>query len=214
MRRMLLIGFFACAAAHASTSEYRDLYKSLEPLSRLQGLRYVAADARLSSNDAAVAPETIRLTIHARGGDIVVPVDADGHFQFPITQALYDENPPVETNQPEKSLKMQAKIDVSAPAQQTFDYALLAAMDADYREAVSRQSLMMRMLAPGSKGFVLRFDGGHDAIATVHLPDGALRFASDDKGSIRIPDKSEWRKVNPRIEVSMLPSKVSLDFGD
>jgi hypothetical protein len=214
MRRLFLVAFFTCAAAQASTSEYRDLYKSLEPLSRLQGLRYVVADTRLSSNDQGVSPETIRLTIRARGGDIVVPVDPDGHFRFPITQALCDENPPVETNQPEKSLKMQAKIDVSAPAQQSFDYALLAAMDADYREAVSRQSLMMRMLAPGSKGFVLRFDSRAEAIATVQLPDGALRFASDEKGTIRIPDKSEWRKLNPRIDVSVLPTKVSLDFGE
>ena len=211
MRSVILL--LALVSAPAAAGDYRDLYKALEPTAKLDGLRYVKSDLRIASKNAAVKSETIRLVIHAHGGDIVVPVDAQGHASLPVDAALAQENPSVETNQPKGSVSISLNFDVRADPQQGFDYALLDAMLEDYRTAISRQGLMARMLAPKPDGLIVRFPRDVKGSATLTSNGAAQRFETDARGAIHIPDKPEWRNSGARIELSSLPQKIGLFFA-
>jgi len=214
MRRSLVCLFLLLAAGSATAAgHYLDLHKYVEPVARLGDLRYVFADLRMKSADPAVKPEAIALTIRARTGDIAVPVGADGRFALPITRALVDENPEVSTNQPKGSLQLDVALDVRAEPRQSFDYALLGEMTAEYDRVVAGQKLTWRLFAPSAKGLVIRFAKGSDATATVQLASGPVKYAANDSDEVRLPDKAEWRRQNPRIELSASPEKIALDLG-
>lgn len=196
-----------------ASERYLDLHKVVEPVANLEGLRYVRADLRMTSTDAKVKPEAIVLTIRARDGDIRVPVDAEGRFSLPISRALVDENPEVITNQPEDTLQVQVGVEVRAEPQRAFDYALLGEMSDEYGKVVGSQKLMARLFAPSDKGLLIRFPKGSDATVTVALANGGVvRYAADDKDEVRLPHKSQWKRENPRIELSTQPEKVMLDL--
>lgn len=213
MHRLLLCLLLSlCAGAAFAENRYVDLHKVVEPVAKLAGLRYVSADLRVKSTNATVKPETIAFTIRASGGDITVPVDADGRLVLPITDALVAENPVVVSNQPEGSLEISVSFDVRADPQQTFDYALLDAMRREYDEVVGRQKLMWRLFAPDGDGLLIRFPKGSEATVTVALANGPVRYAADEKDEVRLPNKAEWRRQNPRIETSVKPEKVALNL--
>lgn len=206
----LLLSLFAVAAS--AENRYLDLHKIVAPVANLEGLRYVSADLHAKSTNATVKPDAIVFTIRASGGDVAVPVRADGKFELPITDALVAENPVVETNQPEGSLEISMTFDVRADPQQTFDYALLDAMRREYDQVVGRQKLTWRLFAPNGDGLLIRFPKGSDATVTVALASGPVRYAADEKDEVRLPDKAEWRRQNPRIETSVKPEKVALNL--
>lgn len=97
---------------------------------------------------------------------------------------------------------------------QTFQYSVYTQMAASHAEAVAARKLFDRLAAPAPRGLLIRFPRGSDARATVHLRSGVLRYAADDKDELRLPDKREWRRDDPRIELSAKPLALALDFGD
>jgi Protein of unknown function (DUF2987) len=209
----LLVLLSALFAGSAMAADYRDFYKPLEAMSKLDGLRYMKPRVRVSSKLDGVRPESIRITIHAKAGDLVVPVDAEGQILFPITQALYDENPPSETNQPKGTVSLNVSFDVNAPPQQNFDYALLTDMLADYREGVSRQGMLARMMMPSPKGFLIKFDPDAHGSATLTSASGDQRIDADADGTLRLADSGDLKRSNPRIALSGVPKEIGLDFG-
>lgn len=214
MRRLLSCLFLLLAASHASAAgRYLDLHKYIEPLTKLDGLQYVFADLHVKSVDPAVKPEAIALTIRASGGDIAVPVGADGRFSLPIERGLVDENPEVATNQPAGSLELNVALDVRAQPRQAFDYALLADMAAEYDRVVANQKLTWRLFAPSAKGLAIRFPKGTDATVTVMLAGGPVKYAANDKDEVHLPHKADWQRLNPRIELSAMPEKIALNLG-
>lgn len=96
---------------------------------------------------------------------------------------------------------------------QAFSYSLYTDMAADYADDVAARDLLDRLTAPAPQGLVIRFAAGTDARATVYLRSGVLRYAADDRDELRLPDKREWRRDNPRIELSATPLALALDFG-
>ncbi|HSX62004.1 MAG TPA: hypothetical protein VLF18_17590 [Tahibacter sp.] len=97
---------------------------------------------------------------------------------------------------------------------QSFAYSMYTQMAADYAARLSERDLLDRIIAPGPQGLLIRFAPGTDARATVHLSSGVLRYAADERDILRLPDKREWRRDNPRIDLSARPLAVALDFGD
>ncbi|UXI67975.1 DUF2987 domain-containing protein [Tahibacter amnicola] len=209
---LLALSLFSSTAVLADTQPYRSFYESLEPLQRIKDLRHVQADARLSGKEAGVAPEWIRMVIKSRSGDIPITVGADGRFTFPLDQRLFEEDPPVESTPSSDLLKLTVTFSARIEPAKSYHYAQFVAVADDYKEGLSRQDFLWRMRAPSFKGMVLRFPKGAEAVATVHLADGALRIASDEKDELRIPDKRAWRKENPRVELSVVPESVKLDL--
>ncbi|GEM_PF-6292888 len=213
MKRTLAVLGLLLATPLAVAGEYRDYHKLLTRIADLSDLHYLHPEVKVKSTLEGVAPETIRFVIHAPTGDITIPVDTAGHVDFPLSQALYDQNPDIDSNQPQGTIQIGVGIDVRAEPQQAFDYALLTAMASDYRTGVSRQGLTMRLLAPDPKGLSIKLPKGTPGSANLLLASGPQRFEADVDGLIRIPDRAEWRTKNPRIEVSTMPERVTLDFG-
>src|SRR3569833_2940523 len=112
MKTLVLLASMALAPAAlaeeatTSTTPYATLYQVLSPVKKIETYAHLLAIERIESKDERVRPETIKVVIHAKAGAIDVPVAASGAGDFPITDALRAENPPVETNQPKGSLAL------------------------------------------------------------------------------------------------------------
>lgn len=94
------------AGGAASTTPYATLYAVVAPVSKIDAYDHLIAIERIESKVPGVRPEDIRVVIHAKQGAITVPVAAGGEVKFPVSDALREENPPVETNQPKGSLAL------------------------------------------------------------------------------------------------------------
>lgn len=96
---------------------------------------------------------------------------------------------------------------------QAFRYSLYAEMAAAHSRGLAERDLFDRLVARGPQGLLIRFPAGSEARAAVHLKSGTLRYVADDRDELRLPDKREWHRDNPHIELSVAPLEVVLDFG-
>ncbi len=102
-------------------------------------------------------------------------------------------------------------IDPAIPPVRTLDYRLLEALRGEWNEAIKRQNVMYRMMAPSPKAYQVLFEG-KGVTAEVKLPSGARKLAADDKGDLRIPFDDAWIAANPTIVFSELPKKIGLAY--
>jgi hypothetical protein len=198
------------ASAGERSIPYAELHRVFERLARFEGGTYVQASARMTSADDSIATREIRLVVRARSGDIVVPVAEDGSVAFPVRADLLAENPPVLTNVPEGKLTMSFRLVVEAPPVTRFRYRLADDMRAEAKAAVARQGMMARMMMPDFEELVLEFPPGTVARAVVGLASGKVELAADAEGRITLPDRRDWRRENPEIELSALPLRMAL----
>lgn len=96
--------------------------------------------------------------------------------------------------------------------QQEFHYSLYLELASAYDASLAGLALLDRVVARTPQGLRIRFPPGSEARAAVHLSSGVLRYVADDKDELRLPDKREWRRDNPRIVLSVQPLEVALDF--
>jgi len=108
----LLLPSAALPAPPDSATPYAALYQVILPARALASSARLKAVPRIESKLDGIPPERIRLTIHARAGDIHVPVARDGAIDFPLRDDLLAENPPVETNQPKGSLSLSTTVEL------------------------------------------------------------------------------------------------------
>lgn len=104
------------AATESSTTPYATLYEVLSPVAKINQYDHLIAIERIESKLPGVRPETIKLVIHAKQGSITLPIKPNGEVDFPVTDALRAENPPVETNQPKGSLALIVNVALRLPA--------------------------------------------------------------------------------------------------
>ncbi|HRP35228.1 MAG TPA: hypothetical protein PLI48_05015 [Gammaproteobacteria bacterium] len=208
-----LIGGLAVAADAWREIPYSRLHEAFTTIQPLDDARYIQLRHTVGRADADTADEPLRLVIASASGDIEVPVDTDGTVDFPLSQALLEEDPPVRTNAPEGGLSVGMTIDISAPPTERFPYALLADIEDEYSRMVRKQGLMARMLAPRPAGLEVRFAAGEPGTATVGGRNGRV-FQADDQGRLRIPSRREWRRENPEVVLSHMPELISLAVGD
>jgi len=57
---------------------------------------------------------------------------------------------------------------------------------------------------------VLEFPPGTGARAVVGSASGKVELAADAEGRITLPDRRDWRRENPEIELSALPLRMAL----
>lgn len=215
MRLASLMVVGAVAWSGAAQAEraipYADMHEVFARVAALQGGKYFKAEARMSSSDPKVPTEAVTLVVRSRGGDIAVPIGADGVARFPLRADLLEENPPVMTNTAPGTLQFKVTITSEAPPVQRFKYALLVAMQDEADAAIAKQGLMARMLLPDFEGLAIQFPAGRAASATVETADGPVRFDAGADGLIHLPYKKAWRKADPWVQLSGMPDKISLD---
>ena len=202
----------AAIATPAAARPLKDLCESMEPFRKLADLKYVKPVVRVKPKSEAVKAQDVAFTIEARAGVIKVVPTAEGVIEWPLTDALCAENPNFASNQPEGSIEFAVSIDPQIPAVQSLDYRQLDALRREWEEAVSRQSLMWRVLAPSPKAFHLGFEPGRAASAEIRLPQGVRKLVADAKGDLVIPFDASWASVNPAIVLSEVPKRIGLSF--
>jgi hypothetical protein len=171
--------------------------------------RFVRVDSRFRAEGDFDGP--LRMVIAAADGDIEVPIDEAGHADFPLSPALYDEDPPVRVNVGQNRLTMSFTIAVEAPPARTFRYALVTEMEDEYREAVARQGVLARMFTPRPKGIRIEFAPGDDGIVEVRAPRPTTHAANGD-GTVVIPFSRQWRRADVEFGLSHLPVRIGLSF--
>ncbi len=201
----------APAAGAERTIPYADMHSMFARLEKLQGGKYFHADARLSSSDPEVPTANLKLVIQSKGGDIAVPIAADGTASFPVRADLLAENPPVLTNTAKGTLQLSVALRVEAPPAERFRYGLMVAMQEEAGAMIRKQGMMARMLAPDFGALLIHFPAGTKATATVESAKGSVSITADAEGAIRIPDRRDWRREDPWIQLSSLPEQIALE---
>jgi hypothetical protein len=214
-----VLGALSLAAAAAHGNEvfrdipYRSLHDAITAVKPLEDARFIAMKHTVQVSGEDMGIEDLRMLIGASGGDIEVEIRPDGSMDFPISDALLQENPPVRVNAPAGGLSLSLTIDISAPPARRFSYGLLTEMSDEYDQMIRRQGLMARMAAPKPSGLEIRFPPGEPATAVVGGRQQAT-FEADEDGRLRIPPRRQWRSENPEVLLSRDPELITLALGD
>jgi hypothetical protein len=212
MKALFLVLSLALAATFAEARPYKDLCNDLEPLRKLAGLKYVKPQVKVDPKAPGAKPQDVVFTIEAKSGPIRLSPGPDGLIELPLTDKLCTENPDFTTNQPKGTVSLGISIDPAIPPLRTLDYRLLESLRHEWDDAIARQNLIYRAMAPSSKAYQVLFEPGKGGSAEVRLPSGVRKLAADAKGELRIPFEESWIAANPTIELSEVPKKIGLAF--
>jgi hypothetical protein len=213
VRKLLLVLSFVLAPLALAADRvvpYEDMHAVFARVAEVAGGKYFRIATVMQSKDPAVATADIKLLIKSKGGDIPVPVTAEGATAFPVRDDLLKENPDVLTNVGEGQLEVRIVMSVETPPEQRFRYELMVAMQDEVKGILARQGFMTRMMAPDFEGLRISFPPGTAATATVEAAKPET-FKADAEGTIRIPDRKAWRKENPFVQLSAMPQRIEMD---
>jgi hypothetical protein len=214
MRFPVLLASIVLAAAAgaeeaASTTPYVTLYQVLSPVRTIGKYDRLVAIERIESKMPDVKPEDIRVVIHAKSGAIPVPIAADGVVKFPATDALREENPPVETNQPKGSLAFIVNVALRSADGLRVPWSDiengLEQVKAFYAE--SRGAT-----APGISGIEVHFSPGTPAMLTIEGKTERLLMA-DPTGRLIVTRDMAPESEKPVLAFSRAPEFV-LPYAD
>lgn len=201
--------FAAAALAAEREIPYAELHKVCARAAIPPG-KYFRITTRFESKDPAIATADITFVVRGQGGEVPIPIAADGTVQFPLRDDLLKENPPVVTNVGAGQLQLKIGMAVEAPPEQRFRYDLMVAMQDEYDGIIGKQGVMARMMAPDLEGLAIAFPPGTAATATIEAAKPET-FTADAQGLIHVPDKKAWRKENPFVQLSAVPLRIALD---
>ena len=210
----VLASLLAALALPAHARPLKSICDSMEPLRRISDLKYVKPVIQVKPKSEAVKPGDVVFTIEAKSGPIRLVPTADGTIELPLNDALCAENPNMVSNQPEGTVGVTVGIDPHIPPVKSLDYRQLDELRREWSEAVSRQSLVWRVLAPTPRAFQLAFEAGRAASAEIRLPQGVRKLVADANGDLVIPFESAWTDANPAIVLSEMPKRIGLRFRD
>ena len=208
----VLATLLAALALPAQARPLKSICDAMEPLRKISDLKYVKPVIRVKPESETIKPSDVTFTIEAKAGPIRFAPKADGTIELPLTDALCAENPNMVSNQPEGSVSFAVGIDPQIPPVKSLDYRSLDQLRREWSEAVSRQSLVWRALAPSPKAFQLAFEAGRAASAEIRLPQGVRKLVADANGDLVIPFESAWADANPAIVLSEMPKRIGLRF--
>lgn len=176
----------AAQAQDGGRTPYSTLYRALEAARDVEDHPHLRAVQRIESKLPGVRPQQIAVRIHARSGDIDVPIDPDGSARFPLRDDLLAEDPPVSSNQPKGTITLSVTLALRVPASTRLAAADLRAALDDVDAWLERQGGDGRP----TRGVEFRFPPGSGASLTVR-GDTERFLLADDAGRIvvvRDPD--------------------------
>lgn len=211
-----LVLFASIALAEAATAEevvtttpYATLYQVLSPVEKINAYDRLVAIERIESKTPGVRPQDIRVVIHARNGAIPVPVAAGGAVKFPVTDALRDENPPVETNQPKGSLALIVNVALRDTARLRVPWSDIETGLAQVKAFYAQSS---GASAPAVSGVEVYFPPGASAMLTIEGKGEHLLMA-DPAGRIIVTRAMAQENGAPTLVFSRAPDFV-LPYSD
>lgn len=174
--------------AGTSATPYAVLHAVLAPAQVIRGHDRLQAVEHVQSKLPGVRAQDIRISIHAKSGVVPVPVGADGSVDFPASEALLAENPPVETNQPKGSLMLSVNVALKPPAGLEVPWSELAAALRQAQELATRMAEQGGKPAQAVKGVEIHFEPGTPASVTVAGRSERLLQADADGDVVLLSD--------------------------
>jgi hypothetical protein len=209
MKTFVLLASIALAPAAladeaTSTTPYATLYQVLSPVAKIAAYDHLVAIERIESKDASVRPETIKVVIHAKSGAINVPVAPTGEVEFPITDALRAENPPVETNQPKGSLALIVNVALKIGDRLRVPWTDIEAGLGQVKQFYAETQ---GSAAPTISGVEAHFAGGKEAMLTIEGKSERLLMA-DPAGRIIVTREMASENAGAVLAFSRAPEFV------
>jgi hypothetical protein len=209
MKTLALLASIALAPAAladeaVSTTPYATLYQVLSPVAKIATYDHLVAVERIESKDASVRPDSIKVVIRAKSGPISVPVSTSGEVRFPVTDALREENPPVETNQPKGSLALIVNVALKTGDRLRVPWAdIEAGLEQVKRFYADTQGAA----APTISGIEAHFEAGKNAMLTIEGKSERLLMA-DPLGRIIVTREMANEEPGAVLAFSRAPEFV------
>jgi len=200
----------AAAAADAKPAEIAQLpYQALVGIARNNADRPTDGEKmmlRISSSEE-VPVEEIKLTIMKAEGEVPIEIDEKGDFEVPFSDALYDENPMVVSNQPKGTMNLKVMIDLKEVRPKVVDgkvkyrdlFSQLLELQKKMREldpnfgTPGYETLAIQIVTGGEPVIILRKLGSREIAAdeakTVWMVYDLLLF--EENPDVKIPEKAE-----------------------
>lgn len=194
------------AAQSGGETPYRALYGALSPSLKLAGYSRLKPVQRIVSKSATVSPADIRVSIHASGGVIELTPAADGRVDFPMSDTLLAENPPVRSNQPRGSLSVSVSFEIDLGDGDGLSYAALAE-GIDQAQAALAQvepSLAGRRVA----GIEFSFPAGTEGRLQIIDAKREELLVADRAGFVRLRNDPQLRESGATVRWSPRPLRA------
>jgi hypothetical protein len=214
---LVTVAAFILSAASGNCADalipYAKLYPMFERGPRIQS-PHVRPMFVVQTNDKAVNPRSITLTVQAKSGAIPLKIDPDGEIHgFPISTELLKENPPVVTNQAKGSMRIGGGMGITLPDSLTFTFAQLNGFLAEATAEMKKQAgMMLSFMVPSAKGLIFEFSTPRKQTVTIAYKAGPRVLTADSDGGIKLPMDKASLAENPTVTVSEKPLKVSIDM--
>jgi hypothetical protein len=164
--------------------------------------------------DSSAPPETPppTLTIAAKGGPIRLVPDQEGAIDFPVTDALLAEDPPVLTTAPEgQKTRVSLELRPVRPPGTSFPLAGLMASVAQANRLIKAQAGFLSFAAPKVKAVLLIYPPGAPQTAHLIAPGVERTISADAQGHLRIPRDERLEAAGARVDLSAPPLRFELD---
>ena len=236
---LLILTTFLSTAAWSADAEmaqlpYSQMLDYQQRVAALKDLDQLQVTEQVASTRRGVKPGDITLTIMrdaAHGGPVPIPVDTQGNFTLPVSAALQQEDPVVQTNQPRHTMQLRFNFNIRLPTKTSLQYSQLIRGAEHYNEAMRRQGMMASWFAPKAKGLLLIYaENGHSL--TIHSTTGDKLIRSApyrDMGTAvkgidmsQLPAQATFilllldddlLKQDPTVTLDALPQVVSPAYG-
>ncbi|MEJ2515636.1 MAG: DUF2987 domain-containing protein [Gammaproteobacteria bacterium] len=206
----LLAAASATAADAWRSIPYETLHRALTSVTPLEDAQYIQLEQRIAVTAPGMTLDDLRMVIDADGGEIEVPVDSAGTMDFPLSEALLDENPPVRVNVPDGGLSLNLSLDTTVSPAERFSYGLVADMAEEFDRFSAEQGLVARMMAPDVAGLRVEFAEGPRGTARV----GDEVLAAGPDGVLLVPLRGDWVRQRPEVVLSRMPALMRLAFEE
>ena len=166
------------------------------------------AVVRVDSKAQGTKPREIAMIIQAKSGPINVAIADGGEIRsFPVSDELLKENPPVLSNQPKGSSRLQVGIELVVPDTLTYSGRELAQLIDVANAEIKKQAGMLSLLAPRAKAFSFHFRGGGKQTVTINGKEPQT-LSADASGVARLEIDKSFAAQDPQIVLSEKPTKV------
>lgn len=169
--------------------------------------------AQFGSSNKAVKPSEITLTIKSTSGAIPIRLSPFGDLlDFPQSEALRKENPPIETNQPKGTLALSMGLGLVIPEATTFRYVRIVEGIAEGNKAVKAQAGLLSLVIPELKSVVFFFPASSAGKATVEIAaaGGKKILTADASARVKLTLDPKLAVENPEVRASERPTRILL----
>lgn len=204
-------------AADREWHPYRDVCEKLhlDALHRAPLAERDRVEARIRLQQETGAPADLPppiITIASKAGAIRLEPDAEGLVTIPLTDALFEENPPVLTTVPAgRKTRISLELRPVVPAGLSFPLATLLAAPAQATRLLKAEAGLLSFTIPTLRAVVLHYPPDAPQTARLTAPGVDRTLTSDAKGRLRLERDEALERAGAVVTLSARPLRAELD---